>query len=125
THHSGCRRALRDRRPPPRRRRPPPPPAPRARPRYPPRPPPPPPPPRSVCGRASFTTRLRPPKFWPFIELTARSASSSLPISTKAKPRDCPVKRSRISLIAEGLTPACAINSCSLSCVTENGRLPT
>ena len=43
-------------------RPPPPPPWPPRPPPYPPRPPPP-PPPRSAWGRASFTTRFRPPKF--------------------------------------------------------------
>jgi hypothetical protein len=47
--------------------RPPPPRPPRSPPRPPPYPPPPPrpppPPERSVCGRASLTTRFRPPKF--------------------------------------------------------------
>jgi len=47
--------------------RPPPPRPPRSPPRPPPPPPypprPPPPPERSVCGRASLTTRFRPPKF--------------------------------------------------------------
>src|SRR3984957_17161543 len=116
-------RSLPPRPPPPPPRPPPPPPCP---PRPPPKPPPPrpPPPPRCSCGRASLTTRLRPPKFWPFRELTARSASSSLEISTKAKPRDWPVKRSRIRLTAEGLTPDCEKNSCNVSSVAENGRFP-
>ena len=48
-------------RPPPRPPRSPPRPPPPPPPPYPPRPPP--PPERSVCGRASLTTRFRPPKF--------------------------------------------------------------
>src|SRR5262249_56255192 len=104
-------------------RPPPPPPWPPRPPPYPPRPPP--PPPRSACGRASFTTRFRPPKFCPFSEFTARSASSSLLISTKANPRDCPVKRSRIRFTADGATPPCEKKSCSWSSVAENGRFPT
>src|SRR5438876_3812140 len=101
-------------RPPPPPPRPPPPPPwpPRPPPPYPPRPPPP-PPPRSAWGRASFTTRFRPPKFWPFKEFTARSASSSLLTSTNANPRDCPVKRSRIRFTPEGVTPTCENHSLS------------
>src|SRR5260370_3283985 len=57
-------------------RPPPPPPCPPRPPPYPPRPPPP-PPPRSACGRASFTTRLRPPKSCPLIRSTPRSPPSS------------------------------------------------
>src|SRR5437667_8261749 len=110
--------------PPPPPRPPPPPPWPPRPPPYPPPRPPPPPPPRSAWGRASFTTRFRPPKFWPFREFTARSASSSLVTSTKANPRDCPVKRSRIRLTPEGVTPICENHSLSWSSVAENGRLP-
>src|SRR6266446_4176912 len=109
--------------PPPRPPPPPPPPWPPRPPPYPPRPPPP-PPPRSAWGRASFTTRFRPPKFCPFRELIARSASSSFVTSTKAKPRDWPVNRSRIRLTPEGVTPTCENHSLSCSSVAENGRFP-
>src|SRR5689334_25291823 len=53
-------------------RPPPPPPWPPRPPPYPPRPPP--PPLRSAWGRASFTTRFRPPKFCPFRELIDRKS---------------------------------------------------
>src|SRR4029077_20834948 len=126
-HHRHARRRIRRARhrprpPPPPRGPPLPPPPPPRPPPYPPRPPP--PPLRSACGRASFTTRLRPPKFCPFKEFTARSASSSLFTSTKANPRDCPVKRSRIRLTPEGVTPICENHSLSCSSVAENGRFP-
>src|SRR5207249_6576037 len=98
--------------PPPWPPRPPPtPPWPPRPPPYPPRPPP--PPLRSAWGRASFTTRFLPPKFCPFRELIARSASSSALTSTNAKPRDWPVKRSRMRLTPEGVTPTCENHSWS------------
>ena len=75
-------------------KRPPPPPPP-------PRPPRPPPSPndllRSGRGRASFTFRARPPTSFPSSAAMAWVASSSLVISTKAKPRGRPVSRSVIT----------------------------
>src|SRR3954462_12806837 len=66
-----------------RRPRPLPPPPPRLSPPY----PPPNPPPPAALGRASLTVRLRPPREWLFSFSIAFCASSSLAISTKAKPR--------------------------------------
>src|SRR5260370_13958189 len=71
---------------------PPPPPPPRPYPPPPPKPPPP-PPPRLVLGRASLTLSAREPNCVPLTALIAFSASSSLAISTKPKPRACPLLR--------------------------------
>src|SRR6218665_488818 len=49
-------------------------------------------------GRASLTTRSRPPKFWPCTPWIAACACASLPISTKPKPLERPVSRSIMTL---------------------------
>jgi hypothetical protein len=49
-------------------------------------------------GRASFTTKLRPPRGWPFMPLMAACASASDAISTKPKPLERPVSRSIMTL---------------------------
>jgi len=56
--------------------------------------PPPPPPPRSWRSWASFTRTARPSTSTPSIAWMAAAASSSVAISTKAKPRERPVSRS-------------------------------
>src|SRR5438105_13517649 len=75
---------------------PPPPPRPHPPPRPPPpRPPrPPPPPPPRWRSSASFTFRVRPSSAWPFHSAITACASAALDISTKPKPRGCPVSRS-------------------------------
>src|SRR6218665_2298085 len=82
---------------------PPPPPLLRPPPYPPPPPPAPPPKPplrgaRGSMGRASLTTRSRPPKFWPCTPWIAACACASLPISTKPKPLERPVSRSIMTL---------------------------
>ncbi len=52
---------------------------------------------QDLGGRA-LTVKARPPRSWPFSLLMAVCASSSLDISTNAKPRARPVAISRITL---------------------------
>ena len=100
------------------RARPPPPPPLRPR-------PPPPPPPPSRCGRASFTTILRPLKSFPFSAATALSASPSSPISTKPNPRGWPEKRSRINATESALIPDSLNSAWTSSSLAWKGRFPT
>src|SRR5207344_1492188 len=101
-------------------RRPPPPPPP---PRFPPKPPPPPKPP-SGFGRASFTVSARPP-IWNWLNSDAAfCASSSVDISTNAKPRARPVAASRITR-TDSTLPALLNSSCSSASPVEWGRFPT
>src|SRR5712692_8455364 len=95
-------------------RSPPPPPL------FPPRPPPPPPPPpsRFPIGLASLTTSVRPSSCVPFSASIAFCASPPELISTKPKPRDCPVNLSEITF-ADSTVPCAAKISCNRPSVTE------
>src|SRR5215203_5584396 len=88
-------------------RRPPPPPPPRLAPK-----PPPPPKPPSGFGRASLTVSARPPIWYWLKSAAAFCASSSVDISTKAKPRARPVAASRITR-TDSTFPAWLKSSCS------------
>src|SRR3954464_1986822 len=102
-------------------RRPPPPPPP---PRLPPKPPPPPPNPPSGLGRASLTVSARPP-IWNWLSsVAAFCASSSVDISTNAKPRARPVAASRITR-TDSTLPALLNSSCSSASPVVYGRFPT
>src|SRR5207253_6854206 len=98
-------------------RRPPPPP------RLPPNPPPPPKPP-SGRGRASLTVSARPPIWYWLNSVAAFCASSSVAISTKAKPRARPVAASRITR-TDSTVPALLNSSCSSASPVVYGRFPT
>src|SRR5581483_3763042 len=113
------RRSVFYQRPPPRLPPPPPPGPPRRAP-----PPPPPPPMRGSCGRASLTVNVRPPSCVPFSALMAFCASSALDISTKPKPRDCPVNLS-VTTFADSTVPCVANSSFNSASVVEYGIPPT
>src|SRR6266404_1880269 len=103
----------------------PPPPPPSRLPRPPPRLPPPPPKlSRFAIGLASLTVSVRPSSCVPFRLSMAFWASPLELISTKPKPRDCPVNLSEITL-ADSTVPCSAKISCNRSPVTEYGNPPT
>src|SRR5882724_33210 len=89
-----------------------------------PRPPPPPNPLRGACGLASFTVSARPPESLPFNAAIAFSASSSLGICTKPKPRDRPVSRS-VATDALSMAPKGSNSARSSGSVMWNEKLPT
>src|SRR5579863_431080 len=80
-----------------------------------PRPPPPPPPPCGL-GRASLTFRARPFISAPLSCEIAVSAALRSVISTKAKPRGCPVSRS-VTMLTRSTAPYWANAACNSSCV--------
>jgi hypothetical protein len=90
-----------------------------------PRPPPPPPNPlRGACGLASLTVSARPPESLPFSAAIAFSASSSLGIWTKPKPRDRPVSRS-VATDALSMAPKGSNSALNSGSVMWNEKLPT
>src|SRR5215217_2703496 len=93
-------------------------------PRSPPKPRPPPPPPRFSRGLASLTLSARPPTSLPLNCSIAAFASSSVDISTKAKPLERPVSRSSITL-ADETVPAWANNVWRSWLVVWKARFPT
>src|SRR5262249_10346245 len=73
---------------------------------------------RCSCGRASFTTRVRPESCEPCKALMACCASAGELISTNPNPRDCPVYLSAMTR-ADSTVPWAENNSWSCSSVTE------
>src|SRR5207237_5153386 len=65
---------------------------------------------RCSCGRASFTTKVRPESCEPCKALIACCASAGELISTKPKPRDCPVYLSAMTR-ADSTVPCAENNS--------------
>src|SRR5688572_21383602 len=83
-----------------------------------------PPPERGSSGFASFTVKDRPPICVPFKAVMAPWASSGLDISTKPKPRDCPVNLSAITR-ADSTVPCAANKVVSCISVAAYGKPPT
>src|SRR5205823_4789748 len=89
-----------------------------------PRSPPPPPPPPDERSRASLTFRVRPCRSLPLNSAIAFCASLAELISTKPKPRDCPVARS-VMTATDSHVPAWENSASRSLLVVSKERLPT